>query len=102
MSEPEHSETQTAKSHAKYGATSGFKKDPNQGRGTRSHGAFVYTGSGKKLPKEADVALKDCKKFALDLQYCLSRRGYKEKYCTDFIKALEECRSAAYARESGK
>ena len=83
----------------KGGATSGFKSDPNQGRATRSTGAFVYRGAGKKLPSDADTALRDCKQLSIDLQWCMARRNYNEKYCADFIRALEDCRRAAYARE---
>ena len=81
------------------GSTGGFKSDPNQGRATRATGAFVYRGAGKKLPADADTALRDCKKLSIDLQWCMARRNYNEKYCVDFIRALEDCRRAAYARE---
>jgi hypothetical protein len=52
-------------------------------RQSRVHGAFVYTGSGKK----AQV----CPKEAVALQWCLAKRGHREIYCKEELRVWEKC-----------
>ena len=56
---------------------------------TRQHGAFVYTGSGKKQSKDADPAQIACKKHACAIQYCLARSNHKQAKCEEFVNACK-------------
>lgn len=61
---------------------------------------FVYQGAGKKQREDADPCQKNkkCQKLACDIQWCLSRNGYQQSRCTDFVERWESCCEAVRAR----
>jgi len=67
---------------------------------SRSSGAFVYTGSGKKQAENADVAQKKCKKQACAIQWCLARNNHMESKCAVFIQDWKDCSDRAKTNES--
>jgi hypothetical protein len=64
---------------------------------SRSTGAFVYTGSGKKQADDADIAQKKCKKQACAIQWCLARSNHIESRCAAFIQDWKECTERVHA-----
>lgn len=72
---------------------------------SKSHGAFVYTGSGKKQNENAPPEQKLCQKQACAIQWCLAKRDHKEKYCKAYIDDWQDCVDkvkAKYAKTSTK
>lgn len=69
---------------------------------TRQHGAFVYTGSGKKQATDADPAQIECKQLACGIQWCLSRNNHKQEKCKDHVAAWKECCDKVHARVAQK
>ncbi|KAJ1641158.1 hypothetical protein T492DRAFT_898005 [Pavlovales sp. CCMP2436] len=61
-------------------------------RPSRVHGAFVYTGSGKKAQA--------CPEEAVALQWCLAKRGHKEAYCREELRVWELCHERSKACEA--
>ena len=54
---------------------------------------FVYKGAGKKQRKDADDCQKDvvCQKIACDIQKCLAKSNYQEKYCRHIFVSWQDC-----------
>mmetsp|Transcript_17353 Transcript_17353/g.28011 ORF Transcript_17353/g.28011 Transcript_17353/m.28011 type:complete len:80 (-) Transcript_17353:706-945(-) len=54
---------------------------------------FVYQGAGKKQKDKSDPCLNNrrCQRLACDIQWCLSRNGYQQAKCVDFVNRWEEC-----------
>jgi len=69
--------------------------------GGREHasgsGAFVYTGSGKKQSADASPCQRLCVKEARDIQYCLAKNGYNERWCQRTIAHWQRCCDTANA-----
>ena len=66
----------------------------------RQHGAFVYTGSGRKQATDAPLEQTLCKEKACAIQYCLSKNGYQEARCKEVIREWRECAESARALEA--
>ena len=60
---------------------------------------FVYQGSGKIQKEGADVCQRACKKFACDIQWCLSRNNYQQHKCENFVQKWNDCCEKAKKRE---
>lgn len=67
---------------------------------SRHQGAFVYSGAGKKQPKDAPLEQRLCKEQAIAIQRCLARSNHKQIYCTEQIKAWKSCCDQAKALQA--
>ena len=67
---------------------------------TRQKGAFVYTGAGKKQPKDAPIEQRLCKDDSIAIQRCLARSNHKEVYCKEEIKVWKDCCERVKALEA--
>ena len=66
----------------------------------RHDGAFVYTGSGKKQPKNADAAQKECKQLACAIQWCLAKSNHQQNRCEPAVQAWKDCVTKVNEREA--
>lgn len=54
-------------------------------------GPFVYRGAGKKQAPNADKCVVACKRYACEIQLCLSRNNQMQKRCEQHIHAWNDC-----------
>ncbi|KAJ1459444.1 hypothetical protein M885DRAFT_511415 [Pelagophyceae sp. CCMP2097] len=58
---------------------------------SRSHGAFVYRGSGKRQDEDAPPEQRLCTKEACAIQLCLARHNHQQKWCQGIIDHWKAC-----------